>query len=153
MTAGGKLFLALAGSFCLVGLATELYLVSDHHPVPPHPTPPTAAPPPPTPQQKAAADKAASLAKKAHDQRLRICAVLEDSLVRGGYDVQVSLISDNDAEMLIIGPSVTRTFAYQLTDQALRARLRKAGFWKVIFMRDRFSWVAEWDLFYNTFSS
>jgi len=81
--------------------------------------------------------------------RLDASAQIEDVLVQGGYDVQVVLMTDNDRHIVVVGAPVDRLFVRQFAASGIRRRLKERGIDEVTFMKDRFSWVAEWDVFYN----
>lgn len=56
---------------------------------------------------------------------------LESAFLDMGYDVRVTLISDNDRHMMILGSPVNRVFIHQLMTPLFRAELREAGFTEV----------------------
>jgi hypothetical protein len=101
-----------------------------------------------TPKQREAQQAEASNSRL----RARTCTILEDTLVKGGFDVRVGVTSDNNRHMMIVGPDVTRVFAHQLMKQNFRQKLLKFGFKEVTFMKSEFSgWVASFDLTSNTY--
>ena len=110
----------------------------------------TAPKPPPTKAELAEARKAQQQAQAEALTRAVACRELESRLVDTGYDVQVILMSDNNRNMVIYGPGVTRLMARQMATQSSGRQLKKIGFVKVVFMRSQYDWVGEWDVFYNT---
>jgi len=109
------------------------------------PTPPPAAAPVIKPPDLIVQRKL----EKEHALRLDASAQIEDVLVQGGYDVQVVLMTDNDRHIVVVGAPVDRLFVRQFAASGIRRRLKERGIDEVTFMKDRFSWVAEWDVFYN----
>lgn len=69
--------------------------------------------------------------------------------MKDGYDIQVLPMSDNDANIVIVGAPVNRLFVRQVVRSGIGRRLKERGIRKVTFMRDRYTWVGEWDVFYN----
>ena len=110
------------------------------------PTPPPISPPQPAKPVDPVAEK-----KRKREQLLRrdACAQIENALLADGYDVQVMPMRDNDRHIAIVGPPVNRLFVRQVANSGIGRRLKQRGIYKVTFMRDQFTWVGEWDVFYG----
>lgn len=150
--------LAISAGGAFVLLLLILALLNDRPapqqapPVPKAGPPPVAAPPRPPPT-KAELAKAKGAQEKAQAEALlrpAMCSRIESNLLGQGYDVNVILLSDNNRGMVILGPGVSRLMARQFAASGIGPRLKKIGFVKVIFMRDQYDWVGEYDVFYNT---
>jgi zinc-ribbon domain len=80
---------------------------------------------------------------------------IQDRLLRMGYDVRVGNVvkpgSKDNRDLFIMGEPVNRVFAYNLITPDLRSRLRRLGFIKITFMKDRWDWVGEYDVATNSF--
>ena len=81
------------------------------------------------PSQQSTAPHPQSLAR-----RLDV-KVVQDQLLRMGFDVQVSFIQEDDSRMIIYGKPVNRPFAYNLMARKdFRKMLRDGKFSEVTFM-------------------
>jgi len=143
-----------------------MLLLSWAYDKPATPPPPAAvvkpripAPPKPAPTKaqlratKLAQEKAIAAQQKAQAESLAralACRELGSRLVNSGYDVDITLMSDNNRNMVIYGPGVSRLMARQMATRSSAQRLKSIGFTKVTFMRSQYDWVGEWDVFYNT---
>ena len=109
------------------------------------------APPPISPPQLAKPIDPVAEKNRKREQLLRLgaCAQIENALVANGYDVQVMPMRDNDRHIVIVGPPVNRLFVRQVANSGIGRRLKQRGICKVTFMRDQFTWVGEWDVFYG----
>ena len=93
--------------------------------------------PQPTPQP---ASQNVSTTQNENPLRRMTVGMIEEDLLRAGYDVEVKFIQEDDSQILIAGKQVNRSFAHRLmAEPRFRRVLRKAKFSRVTFM-DSITW-------------
>lgn len=160
-----RAYLWAAGCGAFFILIFMLSLAYDKPAAPAHPPAaikPAAMPPipPKPPPTKAELAKAKTEQRKAQETqrktqaeamgRMLACRELESYLVNAGYDASVTLMSDNNRNMVIYGPGISRLMARQMATRSSARNLKSIGFTTVTFMRSKWDWVGEWNVVDHT---